>query len=136
VALGAPVRVGGVFGMLEVGVNRFVPLADVATFADGIGTFIGSFGALGGNALSSEFVAAAHGFGLEVHGWTFRPTTLAASRTLTQPFIDMGLDGFFTDYPDLTLAVIEENLAAIPLPAGGLLLLTALGGVALLRRRV
>ncbi len=138
VALGGAVKAGDIFGMFEFGANVFVPLSEVATFADGIGVFIGPFNipGLGGNALSSEFVAAAHGFGLEVHGWTFRPTTLEASRTLTQPFIDMGMDGFFTDYPDLTLAVVQENMAPIPLPAGGLLLLTALGGVALLRRRV
>lgn len=138
VALGAAVKAGDVFGMFEFGANVFVPLDVLATHVEGLGTFIGTFSlpGLGGNALSSEFIAAAHGLGLEVHGWTFRPTDLDAARALTQPFIDMGMDGFFTDYPDLTLAVIEENIAPIPVPAGALLLLTALGGVAFLRRRV
>ena len=79
---------------------------------------------------------AAHEAGFEVHGWTFRPTTLEAAFLLTQPYIDMGLDGFFTDFPDLTRQVIQANqIVPIPLPASGLVLIGGLGALIALRRR-
>jgi glycerophosphoryl diester phosphodiesterase len=91
---------------------------------------------LQGQALSAEWIAAAHDAGFEVHGWTFRPTTLEAAFSLTQPFIDMRMDGFFTDFPDLTRQVIQSNqIAVIPLPASGLLLIGGLGVLLALRRR-
>ena len=61
-------------------------------------------------------VRNAHRAGLEVHAWTFRqenrylPTEFRSSADLTQPgdlvgeirrFLGAGLDGFFTDNPDL-----------------------------------
>ncbi|WP_201158429.1 glycerophosphodiester phosphodiesterase family protein [Rhodobaculum claviforme] len=133
VALGGAIVSGGVFGIFEFGTNSFFDLATISERADGLGVFIGNFAA---QALSAEWIAAAHDAGLEVHGWTFRPTTLEASIDLTQPFIDWGMDGFFTDFPDLTRQTIALNQPqVIPLPASGLLLLGGLGGLAFLRRR-
>lgn len=133
VALGGAVLQEGVFGVFEFGANIFHPLDQVGDFAQGLGVFIGNFA---GQALSAEWIAAAHAQELEVHGWTFRPTTLEAARALTLPFIEMGMDGFFTDFPDLTRAVVAEATPApIPLPAPAALLATALGALAALRRR-
>jgi glycerophosphoryl diester phosphodiesterase len=133
VALGGAVAAGGTFGIFEFGAGLFHDFASVSAFADGLGVFIGSFT---GQALSAEWIAAAHAAGLEVHGWTFRPTSFEAALALTQPFLDMGMDGFFTDFPDLTRQVVAANsLHPIPLPASGLLLVAGLGGLALMRRR-
>ncbi|MGY6634921.1 MAG: glycerophosphodiester phosphodiesterase family protein [Alkalilacustris sp.] len=136
VALGGAVQQDGLFGIFEFGANRFYGFDEVSEFADGLGVFIGNFQ---GQALSAEWVAAAHAANLEVHAWTFRPTTQDASDALTLPFIDWGIDGFFTDFPDLTLETIARAGAAqvgvIPLPAAGWLLLSGLGGLAMLRRR-
>ena len=135
VALGGAVQQDGVFGILEFGANAFYGFDEVAEFADGLGVFIGNFAA---QALSAEWIVAAHAADLEVHGWTFRPTTQEASDLLTAQFIDWGMDGFFTDFSDLTRETIsraEAQFGVIPLPAAGWLLLSALGGLALLRRR-
>lgn len=133
VALGGAVIDNGTFGLFEFGTGLFFDFDTVTGFADGMGVFIGNFA---GQALSADWIAAAHALNLEVHGWTFRPTSLEQAVSLTQPFIDMGMDGFFTDFPDLTRQVIEaQNVAPIPLPATGLLLLGGLGGLMALRRR-
>jgi glycerophosphoryl diester phosphodiesterase len=133
VALGGAVQVGGTFGIFEFGTGLFHDFGAVSAFADGLGVFIGAFA---GQALSADWIAGAHAAGLEVHGWTFRPTTFEAALALTQPFLDMGMDGFFTDFPDLTGQVVAVNsVHPIPLPAPGLLLVAGLGGLALLRRR-
>lgn len=131
VALGGAVRQGDILGIFEFGANLFHPLDTMGGFAQGLGVFIGNFA---GQALSAEWIAAAHALDLEVHGWTFRPTTLDAARDLTLPFLAMGMDGFFTDFPDLTRAVIVEAAPApVPLPAPAALLVAALGGLAALR---
>ncbi len=133
VALGGAFQQDGVFGIFEFGANLFHDFDQLGDFADGLGVFIGNFQ---GQALSAEWVAAAHEAGFEVHGWTFRPTTLEAAFLLTQPYIDMGLDGFFTDFTDLTRQVIQANqIVPIPLPASGLVLIGGLGALLALRRR-
>jgi glycerophosphoryl diester phosphodiesterase len=137
IALGAAVRIGGVFHVLDTTTGTPVPLTAFDPFAEGLGLFIGAFN-FGGltNALGAEFIAAAHAQGLAVHGWTFRPASLAEARTLFQPFIDAGMDGFFTDNPDLGRAIVAENLPApVPLPAPFALLAAGLGALVLLRWR-
>lgn len=87
-------------------------------FADGIGAHTQLIVPTDGRRLQSptELVKEAHARGLLVHGWTFRaenqflPSQLArgtgsASRgdmaEYLRPFIEAGIDGFFTDHPDL-----------------------------------
>lgn len=134
VALGGAVVDEGLFGIFEFATGTVLDMATVAGRADGLGVFIGPWA---GQALSADWIAAAHGAGLEVHGWTFRPTTQAASDMMTADFIAWGMDGFFTDFPDLTRATVTQAAqpGVIPLPAAGWLLVSALGGLALLRRR-
>lgn len=131
VALGAAVIDGdGLFGLSDFGANPFVALSDITAFASGVGVWTGS------PALSSAFVAAAHDLGLVVHGWTFRKPDEAAAAAEFQTFIDMGLDGFFANYPDQGLRAVAAQTSPVPLPAPVALL--ALGLVALVgagRRR-
>lgn len=129
VALGNASMIGGDY---FVGGTR---LSDIAGFANGLGVSLG--GASGGVALTRGFVDAAHGLGLLVHGYTLRPLTQAESDAQMVLLVSLGYDGFFTDYTDRSRASLDALIAPapVPLPAGGLLILTAMGGLALLRRR-
>ncbi|KRE23606.1 esterase-like activity of phytase family protein [Agromyces sp. Soil535] len=97
-------------------------LAEIATYADGIGveksvaiprTADGTLGS------PTTLIADAHAIGLEVHGWTFRRENAflpAEFRSSADPagigdlagelrvFLDAGLDGFFSDNPDIGVA--------------------------------
>ncbi|MFB9309632.1 glycerophosphoryl diester phosphodiesterase [Agromyces hippuratus] len=97
-------------------------LAEIATYAEGVGvekslviprTAAGTLGA------PTTLIADAHAVGLEVHGWTFRRENAflpAEFRSSADPagigdlagelseFLDAGLDGFFSDNPDLGAA--------------------------------
>lgn len=94
-------------------------LAEIATYADGIGVEKGvaiprnADGTLGN---PTPVIADAHAAGLDVHGWTFRKENAflpAEFRSSADPaetgdlageiavFLEAGLDGFFTDDPDL-----------------------------------
>ncbi len=129
-ALGAAVENGGVFGVYDYTTQLVTTLDELATFADGAGVTLSS------PALGAEFIAAAHALGLEVHGWTFRPLTQDAADALFAPYIEMGMDAFFTDYPNFGRATVDAaSVAPVPLPAAGWLLIAGVGGLVALRRR-
>ena len=137
VALGAAVFVGDVAGIIDVTAPGVVPLANLADLVDGLGVTTGPFN-FGGltNALGADWVSAAHALGLEVHAYTLRPLTQEQSDALTLPLTAAGVDGFFTDYADRTVATIATlTPAPIPLPAAGWMLLAGLGALGALRRR-
>ena len=84
-------------------------LAEIAQYADGIGPWIGQI-YLGrdsaGNARLSDLVSQAHQQGLLVHPYTFRADDLPAGiedgiQLLDLLIRDIGVDGLFTDFPDL-----------------------------------
>lgn len=110
------------------GGRRSPPYADLATpaglrfvdrCADGIGVCKNvMIPRNAGNTLGtpSAVIADAHARGLDVHGWTFRretqflPTEFRSSTAPNavgdvqgeiQAFLAAGMDGFFTDTPDL-----------------------------------
>jgi glycerophosphoryl diester phosphodiesterase len=85
--------------------------AAVARYADAVGP--------AKQLVDAAFVAAAHGAGLQVHPWTFRaenrflPEDLrrgddpAAHGDLAaelRRFIELGVDGVFTDFPEIAVA--------------------------------
>lgn len=94
-------------------------LAEIATYADGIGankSLIIPRNADGTLAAPSALVADAHAAGLIVHGWTFRaentflpknfqssadPAGIGDLAAEVITFLDAGMDGFFTDQPDI-----------------------------------
>jgi glycerophosphoryl diester phosphodiesterase len=80
-------------------------------------------------ASPTPVVSDAHAAGLDVHGWTFRlenmflPTDLRSSDDPHAPgdlaaeirvFLDAGMDGFFTDQPDVGAAVTDS----VPVASG------------------
>jgi glycerophosphoryl diester phosphodiesterase len=97
----------------------------VARYADGIGAckdVLIPRDAAGNLAAPSPVIEAAHDRGLTVHGWTFRrenqflPTELRSSSDPNAPgdmvrevraFLAAGMDGFFTDNPDLGVAAAQ-----------------------------
>lgn len=124
--LGGAALVGGEWYVALTETNAR-PLDLLASYVDGIAIFE--------PYLSESLIDAAHGLGLEVYGWTFRPSDLAEAQTMAGTFLDWGLDGFITDNPDLIGAAIDlRGVAPVPLPAGLPLLVAALGGLGLVRR--
>jgi glycerophosphoryl diester phosphodiesterase len=90
----------------------------VASYADGIGPsmrLIVAPGSVAGNLQVTNLVQLAHDAGLLVHPYTFRrdllPTYAASYTELLEIFLDeIGVDGVFTDFPDLTVEYVESNL--------------------------
>ncbi|MDO5704349.1 MAG: glycerophosphodiester phosphodiesterase family protein, partial [Paracoccus sp. (in: a-proteobacteria)] len=127
-ALGGASMIGGDYAV------GGMTLAEIATFADSLGVSMG--GASAAVSLTRGFVEAAHGLGLAVHGYTLRPLTQAESDARIAALLNLGYDGFFTDYTDRSRASLTAlSPAPIPLPAGGLLIVTAMGALAIMRRR-
>lgn len=106
------------------------PLDLLARYVDGIAIYE--------SYLEEALIASAHGLGLEVYGWTFRPADEDTAQAMVDSFLDWGLDGYITDNPDLIGAAINLSGIApvpVPVPAGLPLLLGALGALGVLRRR-
>ena len=105
-------------------------LANIKTFADGVGTSITGAG------MGESFIDQAHAAGLLVHGYTFSRTG-AAANTEYQQFFGWGMDGVFSNYADLALASRASFLAAaaVPEPETWALLAFGLGAVGWVSRR-
>ncbi|MEU4361998.1 esterase-like activity of phytase family protein [Promicromonospora sp. NPDC023987] len=100
-------------------------LREIATYADGIGAeknVLIPRNADGTLAAPSPVIDDAHDAGLEVHSWTFRrenqflaadfrssddPNGIGDMVGEVQVFLEAGLDGFFTDNPDLGVAAVS-----------------------------
>jgi len=92
-------------------------LAEIAAYADGIGPdkrLIVPRGPDGSLAPPTTLVADAHAAGLRVHPWTFRADAafLAAEyggdgEQEVRQFFRLGVDGLFTDFPDLAVRARE-----------------------------
>ncbi|GAA4692464.1 glycerophosphoryl diester phosphodiesterase [Promicromonospora umidemergens] len=100
-------------------------LREVASYADGIGAeknVLIPREADGTLAAPSPVIRDAHRVGLEVHTWTFRrenqflaadfrssndPNGIGDMVGEVQVFMEAGLDGFFTDNPDLGVAAVS-----------------------------
>ncbi len=117
----------------------------IDVYADGIGANTNLMISLvnGQLAVRSTLVSDAHARGLEVHGWTFRaenaflpnefdssadPAAFGNLRGQINAFLELGMDGFFTDQPDL-------GVLAVPAPATGSLVAVGLAAAAVARRR-
>jgi glycerophosphoryl diester phosphodiesterase len=103
-------------------------LANIKTFADGVGTSIT------GTGMSESFIDQAHAAGLLVHGYTFSRTGAAAD-TEYQRFFGWGMDGVFSNYTDLALASRATFIAAIPEPETWAMFAMGLGALGFVGRR-
>ncbi|MGD8324706.1 MAG: glycerophosphodiester phosphodiesterase family protein, partial [Gammaproteobacteria bacterium] len=88
-------------------------LASIAGYAQGIGPALSSLVGRDGDAVvSNERCRTAQSYGLLVHPYTFRrdrlPSFSSDFESLLRFFIaDVGVDGIFTDFPDIAVAVIH-----------------------------
>jgi glycerophosphoryl diester phosphodiesterase len=89
-------------------------LAELAKVADGIGPALNDVVRPGGGGFRpTSLVADAHAAGLAVHPYTFRadalPPGVATFDDLLRIFlVDAGVDGLFTDQPDLAVAFLRR----------------------------
>jgi glycerophosphoryl diester phosphodiesterase len=123
-------------------------LSFVNDYADGVGANTNLMIPLVGGQLGTptSLVQDAHEFGLIVHGWTFRaenaflpnefdsgadPASFGDMAGQIDAFLRLGMDGFFTDQPDLGVAAVS----AVPEPETYALMLGGLLLVARVARR-
>ena len=91
-------------------------LARVAAYAQGIGPWIPQVVrfAPGAAPVASTLVADAHAAGLAVHAYTFRidqlPEHAADAPSAHRALFDLaGIDGLFSDFPDVTLGLLGRR---------------------------
>lgn len=94
-----------------------IPLEEIATFADGVGPLKVLLMNLDGT--DSGFVAQAHSLGLTVHAWTFRDDAYSeavfdSAEAEIEAFLELGIDGFFTDFADTGVNVRNAYLLRSP----------------------
>lgn len=87
-------------------------LAAVATIVDGIGPPLTRV--VGRDGRPTGLVAAAHAAGLAVHAYTFRIDRLPAFADSPEAALNLlvrgaGVDGLFSDFPDVCVAWIERH---------------------------
>lgn len=117
-------------------------------YADGVGANTNLLIPLVGGVLGTptSLIADAHSLGLEVHAWTFRaenvflpnefdsssdPAAFGDMKGQILAFTALGLDGFFTDHPDIGVAAV----ASIPEPETYAMLLAGLALTGFMARR-
>ncbi|MDG1066648.1 MAG: glycerophosphodiester phosphodiesterase [Luminiphilus sp.] len=88
-------------------------LDDVASYADGIGPWIPQLFKADG-LTPSQLVGAAHARGLLVHAYTLRADSLESGFKSFEAlhkgvFLDAGIDGVFSDFPDITREFIDSH---------------------------
>lgn len=91
--------------------TEHLPLEEIAVFADAIGPYKNMLVKTEAGD-DSGLVGHAHDLGLEVHPWTFRndalPRGFATPEEEIRFFLDLGIDGIFTDFPDTVAAVLDR----------------------------
>lgn len=75
--------------------------SELALSVDGIGPSISPKAA---HVVDTGYIRAAHDAGLLVHGYTFAKADAAAAAQQYRKYYDMGIDGVFSNYPDLAVA--------------------------------
>jgi glycerophosphoryl diester phosphodiesterase len=104
--------------------NTAQGLQFISRYADALGVHASLIIPPAGHALGAPatLVSDAHARGLAVHGWTFRaenvflpvgfqsgqnPAEIGNMKDLLRAFTALGMDGLFTDHPDIALAAIQ-----------------------------
>lgn len=90
-------------------------LADIAKYADGIGPSLTHIASKdqNGKLVVTDLVKLAHKAGLVVHPYTFRKDEMPPYAATPDEFFklffeEIGVDGLFTDFPDLAVAYVKR----------------------------
>jgi glycerophosphoryl diester phosphodiesterase len=92
-------------------ITPILDLSEVKKIADGIGVCIGDSAAdclLDPAMVSEEFVKQAHAAGLRVHTWTHSKSNAIEAQKEYRKYIDIGIDGMFSNYPDLAILARDQ----------------------------
>ena len=94
-------------------------LAAIKVYADGIGVekrLVVPVGQDGATQAPTTLVRDAHGAGLFVHVWTLRREAQFLPKSYqgdmaaeVKQFVELGVDGMFTDFPDIAAGVIKRR---------------------------
>ena len=108
IQLVVPLR--GTDGEMQTGIPN-VPLDKIVQYADGVGAL--KYLLISPEGKPTPFVEQVKALGLDVHAWTFRDDAYTAelfeSAELELRFyLELGIDGFFTDFPDTGVRVRSE----------------------------
>ncbi len=107
------VAVTGTDGVAQVGVTSgtavsALTLKDVASFSEGVGLLI-NYPAY---PITKAYIDQVHAAGLKVHGWTFAQTDPVLAAAEYKKYLDMGMDGMFTNYADTAVTARDAFVKA------------------------
>jgi glycerophosphoryl diester phosphodiesterase len=115
ILLGVAVMEGNVAKLgLWIEDDRIAPILDlseVKKIADGIGVCIGDSAddcLLDPAMVSASFIEQAHAAGLRVHTWTHAKSNAIEAQKEYRKYIDIGIDGMFSNYPDLAILARDQ----------------------------
>jgi glycerophosphoryl diester phosphodiesterase len=90
-------------------------LAKIAEYAEGIGAYKGLIVPIGVDINSTTLITDAHAVNLKIHAWTFRneeqylaPDYQGNPQTEYEQFFKLGIDGVFSDFPDLAVTICNR----------------------------
>lgn len=108
--------------LIELGPIDDARLRDIASYANGIGVNTRLVIPAGPDSRllpPTDLIARAHTAGLAVHVWTLRqepaflsPTYEGRFEAEFEQFLDLGVDGIFTDFPDVGRRVVDRRRSA------------------------
>jgi glycerophosphoryl diester phosphodiesterase len=104
-------------GQIRPGIPN-LPLTEISKYADGVGAL--KYLLISQEGKSNGFVKQAKTLGLDVHVWTFRDDAYLhqlfdSPQAELSFYLGLGIDGFFTDFPDTGVKVRREFLV-VPHP--------------------
>lgn len=111
VLLGSAVMLPDGTARLGVRGGAQLTLDDVASFAEGIGVNINNRNL----PVTKAFITQAHAAGLQVHGWTFAQPDATLAADEYRQYLEMGIDGLFSNYADQAVAARRQFIASQPL---------------------
>ena len=107
ILLGSAVVLPDGRAQLRVRGNVQLSLDEVASFAEGIGVTINNASL----PVTQGFIEQAHTAGLQVHGWTFAQADPALAESEYRKYLEMGMDGMFSNYADRAVAARKQFVA-------------------------
>ncbi len=110
ILLGAAVM--GTDGLARVAVTTtptsLLTMKEAAAFVSGIGVVI-NYTAY---PITKAYIDQAHAAGLKVHGWTFAQADATLAAAEYKKYLDMGMDGMFSNYTDLAVKARDAFVKA------------------------